>query len=83
MNKQFLLACLAGVVVLLVFGYAIFHTTSQPQTQTDTATANQPAAAPDAKLKIQDEKVGTGAAVKSGDTVVINCTISPTKFLWQ
>ncbi|MGI8420428.1 MAG: FKBP-type peptidyl-prolyl cis-trans isomerase [Candidatus Levyibacteriota bacterium] len=73
MNKQFLLAVIAGIIVLIGFGYFVFHPMSNSSTQEATTTTNQTNTATQG-LKIKDEKVGTGAGVKSGDTVVINYT---------
>jgi FKBP-type peptidyl-prolyl cis-trans isomerase len=74
MNKQFLLAVLVGVIVLIGFGYFVFHPMNNASTSSATTTTNQTKPAASDGLKIQDEKVGTGAAVKSGDTIVINYT---------
>lgn len=78
MGKPFLIV--VGVVVILaVFAYLLFTDKigSQPKLE-DTITIN-PANIPakksmndDQGLKIEDIKVGTGPAVKSGDTVTIN-----------
>lgn len=70
MNKNFVAAVIIGVLVLFIFAYFIFGlntktTTSAPQAiPTQTATSD--------KLQITDEKIGTGAAVKKGDTVEVN-----------
>lgn len=78
MNKMFALSVFAGVLALTAFAYIIFHFDGRPAGQTlsatDNQTANQTASAKDQGLKIEDQKVGTGAAVKSGDTVAINYT---------
>ena len=71
MNKTFLSILIVGVLALLVFGYFIFHLDGRSQTTEQASTAPSQTAK-DQGLKIQDEKVGTGSAVKSGDTVVIN-----------
>jgi len=41
-------------------------------TSTDTSSTDQSASTTNEKLQIKDLKVGTGAAVKSGDTVTVN-----------
>ena len=76
MNKTFVAILVVGVVALLVFGYFIFNLNGQPKSddQVSAMKQTQSQSAKDQGLKIQDEKVGTGAAVKSGDTVVINYT---------
>ena len=58
--------------MLVVFAYFIFGlngaSTSQPSAQ--PTPQSQPASS--GKLQIVDEKIGSGAAVKKGDTVEIN-----------
>lgn len=72
MSKNFIVSVIIGLLVLVVFSYFIFGlngTTSQgPATQ----PSPQAVAATSQKLQIQDEKIGTGPAVKKGDTVKIN-----------
>ncbi len=75
MTKTFGLAISIGVIVLCVFAYFIFGLNQKPSP--DSSQTTQTAAAPTAGveatgLKIEDLKDGTGAAVKSGDTVIIN-----------
>lgn len=71
MNKQFLAAIVISVLILIVFAYFIFglnggsNSLSLATTPTPQSTTNE-------KLQIQDEKIGSGAAVKSGDTIEIN-----------
>jgi FKBP-type peptidyl-prolyl cis-trans isomerase len=84
MTKNFLASVIIGVIVLIIFAYFIFDLNGsssnsansvlgtsaisiQPATPTEAMPANS-----SAKLQIVDEKVGTGNAVKSGDTVEIN-----------
>jgi len=52
------------------------NTTNTGATSSDTSTPTTDAeeSASTAKLEIKDTKVGTGAAVKSGDTVTVNYT---------
>jgi hypothetical protein len=70
MNNNFIIAVIVGILALCVFAYFIFGLGDRaPQAGTITTQA-QPSNA--AKLKIEDEKVGTGPAVKSGDTIAIN-----------
>ena len=72
MSKQFIISVIIGILVLVVFAYFIFGlngssntgTPSQPNPQASTATTD--------KLQIQDEKIGSGAAVQKGDTININ-----------
>jgi len=75
MNKTFFAIVIVGIVILGIFVYFIFGFNDGFTTQTSqkqTAMTNSPT--PPNSLKIEDIKVGTGAAVKSGDTVVINYT---------
>lgn len=74
MTKNFLAACLLGVLVLGVFGYVIFGLGTGPGAGNQTTNKDVLGSNANAKLKIEDIKVGTGAAVKSGDTVVIDYT---------
>jgi peptidylprolyl isomerase len=73
MSRQFIISLVIGILVLVVFAYFIFglngssstpQSSAQPTPQTVTSSTD--------KLQIQDEKIGTGAAVKKGDTVQIN-----------
>lgn len=69
-----------GVVVLVAAGiiYAVFSADkeedmSQKSDQIATPTVSVlPDASSSAQLKIEDLKIGTGSAVKSGDTIKIN-----------
>ncbi len=75
MTKNFIAAVVIGVLVLIVFSYFIFGLNNSPTNTPDTITAqqpNQPQSSNNSKLQISDEKIGTGAAVKKGDTVEIN-----------
>lgn len=72
MTRNFILAVALGVVALILFGYFLFSVDtgkkpSAAEKENTTKTAVQ-------KLKIEDTKVGTGEAVKKGDTVVIHYT---------
>jgi FKBP-type peptidyl-prolyl cis-trans isomerase FkpA len=49
-------------------------TPSQPATGTQATTTPAPAPTAGGKLKIKDTKIGTGRAVKAGDTVAIQYT---------
>lgn len=84
MNRNFIVAVIIGVLVLIVFAYFIFGLNEGPSS-TNLTTDAQPASqkANTANVKIEDIKVGTGEAVKSGDTVVIDYTgtlVNGTKF---
>lgn len=82
MTKNFVAAVIIGVLVLIIFSYFIFglngsapaaSTTDTMVPPTATAATAAPAAATgNEKLQVVDEKIGTGKAVKSGDTVEIN-----------
>lgn len=71
MNKTSLGILVIGIVALFGFGYVLFHTNA-PKTDEQVVGASQSQSAKEQGLQIKDEKVGTGASVKSGDTVVIN-----------
>src|ERR1039457_4811552 len=64
MNKAMLLIIIMGIAILGVFSYFIFGLNTKPIMNTSPASAQ--------KLKIKDLKIGTVAAAKSGDTIVIN-----------
>jgi FKBP-type peptidyl-prolyl cis-trans isomerase len=64
MNKAMLLIIIMGIAILGVFSYFIFGLNTKPIMNTSPASAQ--------KLKIEDLKIGTGSAAKSGDTIVIN-----------
>ena len=71
MNKNFYIAVVIGILALIVFAYFIFGLNGGSSDMAAVpSTAPSPGA--DAKVKITDEKIGTGPAVKSGDTVDIN-----------
>jgi len=75
MNRNFAIAVLIGVLVLGVFAYFIFGLNDMPaSTKTTSDTPPASTKASDANVKVEDLKVGTGPAVKSGDTVVIDYT---------
>jgi FKBP-type peptidyl-prolyl cis-trans isomerase len=85
MSRNFLITLFAAIVVLVGFAYVIIF---MPQNNNDTTNSTsatlgaetsqqseKTTAQPDTKdLKIEDIKVGTGAAVKKGDTVVMEYT---------
>lgn len=71
MNKQFFVSVIISVLVLIIFAYFIFGLNGSANTTSQTPSSSM-ATATDGKLQIQDEKIGTGAAVKKGDTVEIN-----------
>jgi len=74
MTKQFVASVIIGILVLVIFAYFIFGLNGATPAQNQAAVQNSPAQPVDtgAKLQITDEKIGTGAAVKKGDTVQIN-----------
>ena len=76
MTKQFVVSVIIGVLVLIIFAYFIFGLNGSTPAQNQTAIQISPAQTTDtgAKLQITDEKIGTGAAVKKGDTVDIKYT---------
>lgn len=71
MTKNFIAAVIIGVLVLIIFAYFIFGLNGSTPSQSTPQTAPSQAANND-KLQVVDEKIGTGSAVKSGDTVQIN-----------
>jgi len=74
MTRNFIATVAIGVLVLIVFAYFIFGMNGST-TNTNSSTTQQVAPsqlANSGKLQITDEKIGTGTAVKSGDTVEIN-----------
>ena len=75
MNRNFIYAIVIGIIVLGVFAYFIFGLNEGPASTNITSDA-PPATTKEtnANVKIEDIKVGTGAAVKSGDTIVIDYT---------
>jgi FKBP-type peptidyl-prolyl cis-trans isomerase len=72
MNKQFIVAVVIGALVLVIFAYFIFGLNGSSLSQPSQIAPTQ--ATDSGKLQIKDEKIGSGAAVKSGDTIVINYT---------
>lgn len=79
MSKQFVISIIIGVLVLFIFAYFIFGLNRSSATNTQTATpslAVSPSQAQTSsstgKLQVIDEKIGSGQAVKKGDTVEIN-----------
>jgi FKBP-type peptidyl-prolyl cis-trans isomerase len=75
MNRNFIIACIVGVLSLLLFAYFIFVLNGGPASNTITAdnpNGTTPTAAEN--VKIEDIEEGTGPEVKSGDTVVIHYT---------
>lgn len=79
MTKNFIAAVVIGVLVLIIFSYFIFglNGSSAPAANTtdsmipSTAAPTQTSTNSNAKLQITDEKIGTGRAVKKGDTIDI------------
>src|SRR5260221_149430 len=71
MSKNFIAAVIIGILILFVFSYFIFGLNGTLSTQTSQQASPTQASSSD-KLQINDQKVGTGAAVKKGDTVQIN-----------
>jgi peptidylprolyl isomerase len=87
MTRNFIASVIIGVLVLIVFSYFAFglngstasnaaDTSSQQNGSSSNITTSQqtaPSQTQDSgKLQVIDEKTGTGAAVKKGDTVDIN-----------
>lgn len=75
MNKNFIIACIIGVLSLFIFAYFIFGMGGGPASNTitaDTPNGATPTAAEN--VKIEDIEEGTGPEVKSGDTVVMHYT---------
>ena len=65
------MALALGIIALGIFAYFIFGLNGRANTATTTAEKQ---VVTSEKLQIKDEKEGTGAAVKTGDTVVIHYT---------
>lgn len=63
------MALALGIIALGIFAYFVFGLNGKAKTATTTPEKHVVA---NEKLQIKDEKVGTGAAVKTGDTVVIH-----------
>lgn len=71
MSRQFFASVIIGVLVLIVFAYFIFGLSSTSKSNSQISPIPSQAAS-SGKLQIVDEKIGSGSAVKSGDTVSIN-----------
>ncbi len=84
MTKQFIASVVIGVLILIVFAYFIFGLNGSTNSSQAGSTSNSTAmniqqispqqTNPNEKLQVTDEKIGTGAAVKKGDTVEIKYT---------
>lgn len=72
MTRNFIIAIFLGVAALSLFGYFIFSVDTGKKPVTNTLSTEKGATAQ--TLKVEDTQVGTGAAVKSGDTVVMHYT---------
>lgn len=71
MTKNFIAAVIIGVLVLIIFAYFIFGLNGSTPSQV-APQAPAPSQAPgNDKLQVVDEKIGTGSAVKKGDTIKI------------
>lgn len=75
MLKPILILIVIGLIFLGIVSYFIFglNQKSLPE-KAHAPTAHAPTAQAPKDLKIEDTKVGTGPAVKSGDSVKINYT---------
>ena len=84
-NRQ--IAAVGGIILLIVISILFIVNSSQKKTDntntplnlnfptqppTQSQESQSPTPAPVTELKIEDEKVGTGSAVKSGDTITVN-----------
>ncbi len=84
MTKNFVAAVIIGVLILIIFAYFIFGfsgsapaastTDQESSTVTQTIPSQTAPTTSNEKLQIVDEKVGTGEAIKKGDTVEIKYT---------
>src|SRR6185369_3268565 len=76
MTKNFGIAIAVGVIARCIFAYFSFglnRTRASTEGQQAAQAGTAPSPTPDAAgLKIEDEKIGTGPEVKSGDTLEIN-----------
>jgi len=76
MTKKHCFIVLIGALMALTLVFALTGcgsgATTSDTTGTDTNSAGQSAGQSSDKLQINDLKVGSGAAVKSGDTVTVN-----------
>lgn len=85
MQKKVLIgiAVLIAIGIIYTFASGKKEETMSQQDSTISNTSTNPSASASAGLKIEDLKVGTGSAVKSGDTITINYTgtlLDGTKF---
>src|SRR3984957_9325274 len=72
MSKNFIVSVIIGILVLFVFAYFIFGFNGTSDTTASVPPTSQPQAQNAEKLQIIDEKIGSGSAVKKGDSVEIN-----------
>ena len=79
MTKNFVASVVIGVLVLIVFSYFVFglngsSSNNSGSTNLPQTSPSQPQSQPKdtGKIQITDEKVGTGAVAKKGDTVEVN-----------
>jgi peptidylprolyl isomerase len=72
MSKNFIISVVIGILVLFVFAYFIFGLNGASVTTATVSPTPQSQASNTDKLQITDEKIGSGSAVKKGDTVEIN-----------
>ncbi|MEK9178648.1 MAG: FKBP-type peptidyl-prolyl cis-trans isomerase [Patescibacteria group bacterium] len=73
MNQRVLFSLLA-ILILLGLGFLILRERQTQTTNTDEFVFQQisPTQPPSTTLKIEDIRIGTGSAVKEGDTVIIH-----------
>lgn len=71
MTKNFIAAVIIGVLVLIIFAYFIFGLNGSTPSQVALQAAAPSQAPGNDKLQVVDEKIGTGSAVKKGDTIEI------------
>src|ERR1700722_7394288 len=72
MSKNFITSAIIGILVLFVFAYFIFGLNGTSGTTAAISPTPQLQASNADKLQVIDEKIGSGSAVKKGDTVEIN-----------
>jgi peptidylprolyl isomerase len=72
MNNTFLLAIMISSLALVIFAYFIFGLNGTTRSENSPQKEADSVPTPHVKLQIVDEKIGTGAAVTSGDTININ-----------
>lgn len=72
MTRNFIFSVLLGIFGLIIFGYFLFNFDAgkTPRTGEKSTVSKETTQA----LKTEDTLVGTGSAVKSGDTVVMHYT---------